>query len=332
MPTRILRDPDPDFWWDVAERSPAATFFHTPLWRDLALGATPGARDVTVAAELGGGARAVLPLLQTRAGPGLKLRSSSFAGTYGGLLATERITPGAAEAVWTAASGWTVGEMVVRGNPWDPCMSSPRGWSAEDDATQVLRLDGLPAEVCETFSNGHRGAVRQGRRAGVEVRVAQSTGDWRAYFGAYEDSLRRWGSSATSRYDWSFFDAVRSAAGEHPRLIRLWLAEHGSRIVAGALVFYWNGRAFYWHGAAYEDAFQLRPVHVLLAHVLEDARARGSSTFDFGPSGGHEGVARFKRSFGTSSVPAPVFRRQRLALRLARTLATGVRAVAGAGS
>jgi lipid II:glycine glycyltransferase (peptidoglycan interpeptide bridge formation enzyme) len=68
-------------------------------------------------------------------------------------------------------------------------------------------------------------------------------------------------------------------------------------------VFYWGGHAVYWHGAAHEDALQLRPTHVLHAAIIKDACARGYRYYDFNPSGGLEGVARFKAGFGTELVP-----------------------------
>ncbi len=60
------------------------------------------------------------------------------------------------------------------------------------------------------------------------------------------------------------------------------------------------------HGAALEDYFTLRPVNLLLYEAIKHACEEGYAWFDFNPSGGHEGVRAFKRSFGTESRPSPV--------------------------
>ena len=77
--------------------------------------------------------------------------------------------------------------------------------------------------------------------------------------------------------------------------------------MAGALCFYQNRHAVYWHGASRTEASELRPANLLHAQIARHAREAGYAVYDLNPSGGHEGVLRFKRSFGTASLAADVF-------------------------
>jgi hypothetical protein len=63
-------------------------------------------------------------------------------------------------------------------------------------------------------------------------------------------------------------------------------------------------------------------VNLLLHDVIRDACERGFRWFDFNPSGGHEGVAAFKRSFGAECRPAPVVTIEGARHRLVRRLGT----------
>jgi len=47
-------------------------------------------------------------------------------------------------------------------------------------------------------------------------------------------------------------------------------------------------------------------MHVLIHHLMEIACSRGHRWFDFNPSGGHAGVAAFKKGFGAGSLSCPV--------------------------
>ena len=63
----------------------------------------------------------------------------------------------------------------------------------------------------------------------------------------------------------------------------------------------------YWHGASLEDALDTRPVHALIDRLLDESCEGGFRWFDFNPSGGLEGVVRFKDWFGCVRLPANVF-------------------------
>lgn len=295
---------DEQLWWEVARACDHATFFHTPLWHRLAETAYPGCRDVTVAAECADGVRAVFPLIRRKQGRfGLLDRVvSTFGGCYGGPIADGALHASDRERLYRAVLKRQGRTASLVGNPYAADGGAHRRLRARHDTTHVLWLDAPFDVLFSRFSKGHRSGTFKGRRLGVTVRVARTIDDYRAYFAAYEASLRRWGDAATSRYPWKLFECGYRLAKAHPDRIILWLAERDTRVLAGAWVFYWNGVASYWHGAAHDEARKLSATNVLLADIIADACDRSCRAFDFNPSGGHEGVAAFKRRFSAEPV------------------------------
>ena len=142
------------------------------------------------------------------------------------------------------------------------------------------------------------GRSRKGRESGVRTRVATTLDDYRSYFAAYEDSLRRWGEGVTLRYPWDLFEVCHDLARRYPAHVKLWLAERDGETLGGALNFYWNQHAVGWHSAAYTRALDSYAFAVLVADAVDEACDRGFAWFDLNPSGGLEGVAAFKSRFG----------------------------------
>jgi len=308
---KVIPVVEDSFWLDVAGRSPHATFFHTPYWRDLALHCTPGYTDASIGAKLSDGTRVVLPLLETgRSAKGLFRRLlSTFGGCYGGLIAETALPAARAAEVYRALlRRLRVDSLQLTGNPLDHAEGLPVGFEATAYSTHLLPLEPEWERVRERFSRGNRASINRGRRAGVTTRVASCLEEYRAYFSVYEQSLQRWGAEATSRYPWALFEAGHDLGRRLAQHMRLWIAESDGRVVAGAWVFYWNRHAVYWHGATDVSFSASRPSNVLHADIIKDACERGYRCYDFNPSGGHEGVARFKRSFGSVVHPIQVWR------------------------
>jgi predicted N-acyltransferase len=210
-----------------------------------------------------------------------------------------------------------VKNVTWRVNPYDPHAAVAAAMSTHEDTTHVLELSGDFDAAFRTWSKGHRAAVKQARRERITVRAADGIDDWRAYYGAYQDSVRRWGESASTVYRWSLFEELARGGSKH---VRLWLAERDGRIAAGSLCFYAKRHVVYWHGAAYEEFFKMRPVNLLIYEAARAACDDGYRWFDFNPSGGLEGVRAFKKSFGTVELPCPVVRLESKLLRALRAL------------
>jgi hypothetical protein len=294
---------DEDLWWNIAQNCKYATFFHTPLWHKLAVMTFPTFKDVTLRFNLSNGVRAVLPLLETKNIKGFgNLAQSTFAGCYGDLIADGPIDEEEMQYIYEKLRSRWVGRIQITSNPIAQEQQEIPGFSSAKDFTHILHLDSTFDKIFANFSKGHKSSFKKGRKMNVCVRSAATLDDYYAYYGAYEDSLRRWGDQASSRYPWTLFENGFYLSQEYPDIMKLWLATVDEEVVAGAWVFYWNQHVDWWHGAAYSSYFDHYPNNVLQTHIIKDAIAKGYRYYDFNPSGGHENVARFKGRFGAEKL------------------------------
>lgn len=245
------------------------------------------------------GTQATLPLCSRSMHKGLvRAHCVSAGGAYGGWLSAAVL--GAEHAACLTRHVLHLGNVEWLTNPFDPSVLADGTISGKRDATDALALHGGIDAVVKRWTKGHRSAVPKAIRAGVAVRQAESIDDWRKYYELYRHSVQRWGESATSDHPLELFEALCKLES---RNVVLWLATLDREIVAGAVCLYASKQVSYWHGAALEAHFHMRPVNLLLHAAITDACARGKDWFDFGLSGGHEGVRAFKKSFGAEPLP-----------------------------
>lgn len=299
--------PSAQEWDDAWHQCPYSTYFHGREWAEIWAAAYPNRYDpAPLALELDDGTRIVLPFSRERFFRGLGRRHvSSPAGTFGGWLASVPLDAAHQAAVFDVISA-RYPDLLWRTNPYEQPVVQPAGAQITTDETHVLDLrDGFDP-IYRRWQRGGSSAARKSRKArqaGVSISVAEGDEDWRCYFRVYEDSLRRWDSQATSRYPWSLFWTMAHRGSPN---LRLWLAWFEDAVIAGALCCHSPVHAAYWHGAALASHFDLRPVNLLMEEIIRDSAQRRLAWFDFNPSGGHEGVREFKRSFGAKPMPCNV--------------------------
>lgn len=311
-----------DLYWQECGYS---TFFQSREWAEIWCAYTKG--NIRPAPEyivFTDGMSAVFPLSYQKRLRGLARHYlSSPGGTFGGWLSRDSlsISHGRLLARYMLTKS---GSLVWRLNPYDPLVFKTGVTGAQEDKTYALRLDEGFDAIYKSWTKGHKSAARKARKArkeGVSVKLAITLEDWIAYYQIYEDSLRRWGKAASSKYT---FDLFKEMFARKSPNIKLWLSIYRGIPVAGALCFYSKWHVVYWHGAALEKYFKLRPVNLLLYEVIKDACEQGYTIFDFNPSGGHKGVEAFKKSFGASAYPSPIVivKKERWRLLMERLLPT----------
>ncbi|SCY89863.1 Acetyltransferase (GNAT) domain-containing protein [Desulfoluna spongiiphila] len=234
----------------------------------------------------------------------------SPAGTFGGWISTDILSLEHGQLItdYFTKSTNPFNGFTWRINPYDDIVQqcSFQNVDVKFDSTQVLNIACGFDKIVKNWTKGHRSTTRKARKArkeGVSIRVADSRHDWLQYFKIYEASIERWGKKASSNYKWTLFDTICKLSSPN---VKLWLAEHDNEIIAGALCFYGKKQVVYWHGAALSTYFKFRPVNLLMYEAINDACKEGYSWFDFNPSGGHQGVQAFKKSFGTQERPCAV--------------------------
>lgn len=321
---RLATSDEWDSYWLAA---PFATFFESRHWANVWQHYRGGrARAEAHFVEFVDGKSAVVPTtVEWRAGRMLRLTRMSPADTYGGWLSSASLDEEQISALYTLIKRELVNVRWVV-NPFLTGATAPRGLPAPALHTLSLDLAGGFDACRSRWSKGHKSAATKALREGVTVEIAEDAEDWRAYFGVYGDSLRRWGKRTTSQYTWPLFEALSATDS---RYVRLWLARWKDVVIAGALCLYHPRQVAYWHGAALERHFARRPTNLLIQEAIRDAVDRGATWFDLGPSGGHEGVEKFKRGFAPAVLPISMIDEAGVLLRSARAVNRLARASLG---
>jgi hypothetical protein len=293
-------------WNSVWQDCDYSTYFHSREWAEIWNKYTGGKiQPKPLLIKFSDGAKALLPLSSRRILKGLARQYiSSPAGTFGGWISLDELYINHGQLLVDYICR-KLGFLTWRLNPYDKIVSQCKFSKIENDETHALNLKEGFDSIYHSWTKGHKSAARKARNGGIIIQKADRQEHWQKYYAIYEDSLQRWGEEATSRYKWNLFEIFYALSSKN---IELWLAKYEDKIIAGALCFYSKNHVVYWHGAALSDYFNMRPVNLLVYEVIKDACERNYLWFDFNPSGGHEGVKSFKKSFGAKPIPCPTLR------------------------
>jgi len=138
-------------------------------------------------------------------------------------------------------------------------------------------------------------------RKGVTIRVATSAEEVREWYKLYLVT------SVRDNFGIHIFDyylRVWELFAVHDEL-RLFLAEHNGRLLAGIFVAVFAGQAIYLYGASSNEERHLMPNYALQWEAIRWAKQQGARLYDFGgipdtddEGEAMEGVYRFKRGWG----------------------------------
>jgi hypothetical protein len=305
-------------WDDFLAGYPEATFYHTRIWARIVTRAFPRLEDRSRWIESGKG-RAAVPLFGwKRLGGMLTTLQSSFPFLYGGpvprFTGDHDAIPGLLD---TLAGGGD--SFIVIANPFarapgsgapptPPALAGdhasralPSRVEVEADSTQTLSLPARFEEYWEgTLTTAKRNDMRRLAKRGVAVRRGESPEEIAAVYKFYRDSFSRWGARPGFVYPEELYRAmIEIGKGS----VRLYVAEFEGKIIGGAFIIRWNGRAHYHAGYFDHEARSLRPNILLQERIIRDAIEDGLREYDLLPSGGNAGVEAFKESFGAVRVP-----------------------------
>lgn len=309
--------------WDFIWRNcDYATYFHSREWAEIWNIYTNGKicphPKLVVFSD---GSKALIPLSFEKIMNQViinKVYLSSPGGTFGGWISQDELNIEHAFLLYHFIIE-NLSNLVWRVNPYDKNISSIKLTTTQEDETNVLNLGCGFEAIYKTWTKGHSSAVRKARKEGVSVKLATTLDEWNIYYQVYEESFKRWGNKASSKYEWTIFEEMFKRNSPN---IKLWLAIYQDTIVAGALIFYAKQHTVYWHGAALSNYFYVRPVNLLIYEAIKNACESGYTWFDFNPSGKHEGVKAFKKSFGTESLACPVVRKYNYSLKVLKKVET----------
>ena len=301
---RVFRGVDELYWLEVARKCEYATFFHTPFWPQLIAETYPDFGQATIGVELGSGVRVVLPLLEVgRTKRVFRSLVSTFAGCYGDLIADGVVSDEERHDIYRAACSWNTERLQITGNPFAPVREKGEDFRQDEDFTQFIDLRGGYEQVWTGYRYSCQKQIRKGAGKRFRIHPASSSDDIDVYYDIYRENLEYWGQPEQG-YPKRLFEVMFENELPEPAEVTLWLIRtQANQIVGGTLVFYWNWHAVEWHAVFRRNFFRLGVRDYLVDHIIADACKRGLRVYDFNPSGGYEGVARFKSSLGAARGP-----------------------------
>lgn len=272
-----------------------STPFHRPAW---VLAAARGAAQTPhylVARDVMGAIRGALPLTEVRSRLfGRALVSSGFA-VGGGILADEpSIADRLAKACWVLAEQLSCTTAELRGG-----MAPHDGWTAKEDAylgfCKPLEADDEAQLLA--VPKRHRAEIRKGLGNDLCFETGRDQRFRNAHYALFAQSVHNLGTPVFPR---SLFEEVLNAFGEDADIAMIL---HDGVPVSAALNLYHRGACMpYWHGAS-AAARGLRSNEVLYYRLMNLARERGCTDFDFGRSKVGTGPAAWKKSWGWEPEP-----------------------------
>jgi len=287
--------PDIPFWEEIVKESNESTFYHTPLWHEIVVNTFKDYFIATKGFIFEDGKRAVLPFIQTKTGGFFKgerhLKSSVYG--YGGIISEGRLSEAHQNQIYNYITSMKA-SVSIESNPLYE-YTLPDCFSRKRDFIHFIPLDKGEKYIYKHFSKGAKSSLSKAKRKGIIVRTIQKEEELLAYFEIYRDTLKRWGNATRVTYPEELFLNIFKSAGN---AAKIWVAEKDGKIIAVVTIFYWNQIVNWFHGAALQDYFDCCPNNILQMEIMKDAIKRNYHYYDLGPSGGIDGVIKFKESFG----------------------------------
>jgi hypothetical protein len=283
---------------DFVAAAPGALLYHSLAYRDL-LVEHLGCRQEYLIAGDHGDVVGVLPLLWTGDDDARVYNSLPFYGSHGSVLAR---TPEAEAALIAAyderakAESTLAATMVA--NPFlEHQPPEPAHNLTDERISQVTQLPEEPDEeaLLSLIESSARRNVRKARRAGIVA--AADAEQLPAVAAIHRDNIEALGGVAKEE---RFFAAIPHHF-EAGRDYELYVALRDGAVVAGLLVFLFNGTVEYFTPAVHHEHRSDQPLAVLLVAAMVAAVRRGCRRWNWGGTWtSQDGVFRFKSKWGAN--------------------------------
>lgn len=273
---------------------PVASAFHLTAWgRAVAKGT--GQQPHYLVAEHAGAVVGVLPLIHVRSPIfGQALISNAFA-VYGGPVAdSEAVHAALDEAAWRLAERLGVPALEYR----DQARLRP-AWPAKTDSYVTFRRP-LAADTeanLKAIPRKQRAEVRKSLDLGLDTRVAADARASAEHFAVYAESVRNLGTPVFPK---ALFDALLEFYGPDADILTV---SKDGKPAASVLSLYFRGEVLPYYGGGTPAARALRANDHMYWMLMEHARERGCTSFDFGRSKAGTGAFAFKKNWGFEPTP-----------------------------
>jgi FemAB-related protein (PEP-CTERM system-associated) len=280
---------------DFVATHPDSTPFHRTAWLN-GVAAGTGQKAFCLIAETSSGAIEGIVPAHAVGSPlfGRALVSSGFA-VGGGILAnSQAVAERLAEAFWDLALQQKCPSVELRGGALPES-----GWIIKSDAHANFARPLTADDDAELLAipRKQRAEVRKGLDKGLVIETGNGPRDLDWHYRVYSESVRNLGTPVFPK---ALMAQVLNAFGEDADILTV-LSD--GKPVASVLSLYHSGAVMpYWGGGVLE-ARALRANDIMYYALMNHARTRGCSSFDFGRSKVGSGAFAFKKNWGFEPQP-----------------------------
>lgn len=281
-----------DDWVRVQQGS---TPFHLTSWLSAIAKATGNPAYAIVAENEAGDIKGMVPL-HAVGSPlfGRALVSAGFAVGGGILAGSQGVADRLADAVWDLATELKCPSVELRGGA-----IPHQGWTIQSDAHANFERELAVDDEAQLLAipRKQRAEVRKGLEKGLVVETGNGARDLDWHYRVYAESVRNLGTPVFPR---ALMAETLKAFGDDADILTV-LSD--GKPVASVLSLYFNGAVMpYWGGGVWQ-ARTLRANDVMYYALMNHARRRGFTRFDFGRSKVESGAYFFKKNWGFEPEP-----------------------------
>jgi len=175
----------------------------------------------------------------------------------------------------------------------------PDGWQVEQDVYAGFARDLAKDEEAELLAipRKQRAEVRKALASDLKVTVGVDAEHRAAHYRVYATSVRNLGTPVFPK---ALFGCVLDAFGDNADILTV---HNGSEAVASVLSLYWRGTVMPYWGGGLASARTLRANELMYFALMNHARAKGCTRFDFGRSKLGTGPFAYKKNWGFEPQP-----------------------------
>lgn len=291
----LLDECDEQVWDDLVANFEEGTIFHTWAWMRV-IEKLSRAVKLPFGIFDGPDLIGVLPLFRARRGP-LTVLASPLGGVgYGGPLVTSSYHRVVIEHLDGILKRFGAGYIEFRSLDGPvPAALTDSHYTVQEFQTYVVPLSQGAEKLWSNLKGECRTAVRKARKNNVEILEATDKGFVDIYCEMSRDTYSKSNRSPPlSPQDYStVWDALRP----YDR-IKVLLAKHEGRGVAGGIFLRFGSKVYYWDGAAFRAYYSLCPNNLLHWTLIEWGASNGLTEYDM-MGANIPSIASFKKSFGS---------------------------------
>lgn len=162
--------------------------------------------------------------------------------------------------------------------------------SRQPEKTLILDLSKSERELLEAMHQKTRYNIRLAEKKGVKI--INDNGAMDTFWRLMNETTDR---DQFSSHSYHYYEKILEMLPA-----KLWLAQFETKILASALILYYNDTAYYLHGASSSEHRETMSPYLLHWKIIEDAKRKGLKFYDLWGIDEKKwpGVTRFKRGFG----------------------------------